>query len=158
MNIIEHRISLKNCILLLSLGTDVLKLMGICETGRAACNSEDTLAEVAESILRISSRTRPTQTTVDNLDWQGEHMTVAFKEVETLDTSNLNDQEVNGTEVTKLFDVNEILIEESKHEDEFSHGKKVAANSVGRLLGSLVKKVNSYILILVRFLSELGQF
>ena len=139
-----------NNILLFSLGTDVLNLMGMCETGRAACKSEDTLAEVAESILRIRSRTMPSQTTVDNLDWQGEHMTVAFKEVETLDTSHLNDQEVNGNEVTKLFDVSEILIEESKHEDELSHANKVAANSVGRLLGSLVNKVKSYILKLDR--------
>ena len=118
--------------------------MGVCETGRAACSSTDTLAEVNEYLLRLSCRTKPTQMTIDNLDFHSEHMTIAFKQVEKSETSHLDDKEVYGSEVLDLFDVSEILIENEKHTKELSHVNKLAANSVGRLLGGLVEKVCIY--------------
>ena len=116
-------------------------MLGICETGRAALNSTNLLAEVTDSILRLSSRTMSTQSTIDNLDFMAEHMTIEYKEVEGSSTSHLSDKAMIRSEVPNLFDLREILIEEPKHEVELKHIKKVVANTVGRLLGDQFDQV-----------------
>ena len=82
-----------------------------------------------------------TQSTIDNLDFMSEHMTAAFKQVERSDTSHLSDQAMKGSEVPNLFDVSEIMIEETKHTAELTHLKKVVANTIGRLLGDQLDQV-----------------
>ena len=85
-----------------------------------------------------------TQATIDNLDFMNEHMCIGYKQIERSDTSHLSDEVMVGSEVPKLFDLQEILIEEIKHIDELKHVQKVVANTIGRLLGDHVEKVIHY--------------
>ena len=71
-------------------GLDMLSLLGISETGRSTLNSSDLLAEVSDTILKESSKTMCSQSTIDNLDFQETHMTLEYKEFERNDTSHLN--------------------------------------------------------------------
>ena len=48
-------------------GLNTLSFLGICEAGNATRKSTDLLAEVTDSLLRMSCKTHPTQTVIDNL-------------------------------------------------------------------------------------------
>ena len=68
-------------------------------------------------------------------------MCIGYKEIERIDTSDLSEEVMIGSEVPKLFDVKEIILSEDKHHEELNHVKKVVANTVGRLLSDKVEKV-----------------
>ena len=83
-------------------GLDMLSLLGISESGRSTLNSSDLLAEVSDRILRESSKTMCSQSTIDNLDYQETHMTLEYKQFERKDTSNLNSGRI-VTIYTRIF-------------------------------------------------------
>ena len=118
-----------------------MAFLGICEAGCATRQSTDLLAEVTDSLLRLSCKTHPTQTTVDNLDYQAEHLTIDYKEVESTITSHLSNVGMRSIDVPDLFNTKEILIEEEKHSAELQHIEKVVANTVGRILGGRIEQV-----------------
>jgi hypothetical protein len=122
-------------------GLDALSFLGICEAGNATRKSSDLLAEVTDSLLKMSCKTYPTQTTIDNLDFMEEHLTIDFKQVEGTITSHLSNIGMSSMEVPNLFDQKEILIEEEKHTLELRHIEKVVANTVGRLIGDRLEQV-----------------
>ena len=121
-------------------GLNALSFLGICEGGTATRKSTDLLAEVTDSLLRMSCRTNPTQVCVDNLDFLQEHMTINYKEVEGTSTSHLSDIGMNSELVPDLYHENEILIENEKHVAELNHLKTVVANTIGRVLSDRVEK------------------
>ena len=122
-------------------GMDSLGFLGISECGSATRNSTDILAEVTDSLLKMSCKCSPTQMIVDNLDFLREHMTIDYKEVERINTSDLSDIGMDSREIPNLFDKKEIMIEDPKHEEELKHVESLFANSVGRLLAKRLEKV-----------------
>ena len=71
-------------------GLDAMAILGVSETGRSTLNSTDLLAEVGDTILKESSKTRSSQSTIDNLDYLSNHMCLEYKQLEREDTSHLN--------------------------------------------------------------------
>ena len=120
-------------------GLDLLSFLGVCQTSRSTLNSTDLLAEVSDSLIKESAKTMASQSTVDNLDYLTTHMTSQFKEFERQDTSHLSTEEMEKSEVKKLFNLKQVLIDDESHKAELDHILKIAANTVGRLLGQRLK-------------------
>ena len=68
-------------------------------------------------------------------------MTIDYKQIEETSTTHLSNVGMRDTDVPDLFDIKEILIEESKHSSEFKHLKKVVAISAGRVMAERFEKV-----------------
>ena len=68
-------------------------------------------------------------------------MTIDYKQIEEASTAHLSNVGMRDTDVPDLFDIKEILIEDSKHSSELKHLEKVIAISAGRVMAGSYDKV-----------------
>ena len=73
-----------------NIGLDVLSDMGLAQCARSLSNHRDMLAEIGPEVMKTTGSKYPYQSTLDNCDYQTEHLTVETVQKETVDTSNLS--------------------------------------------------------------------
>ena len=122
-------------------GQDKAALLGVTESSRSTLNITDLLAEVSDAMLHESSKTMCSQSTIDNLDFQSNHMCLEYKQLERQDTSHLNTESMESSKVAELFNLEQVLIDDESHKAELKQVTKVAVNSVGRLLAKRLSRL-----------------
>ena len=93
-------------------GLDKTHDLGITESARSTLNTTDLMAEVSDAFLKESSKTMCSQSTIDNLDYQSQHMCLEYKQLERENTSHLNTESMEIAEVSKLFNLKQVLIDD----------------------------------------------
>ena len=70
-------------------GLDILSDTGLSQCARSLSNHRDMFAEVGPKVIGATACHMPYQSTLDNCDFQSEHLTIETIEKETIDTSGL---------------------------------------------------------------------
>lgn len=82
------------------------------------------------------TRFMPEQSTMDNLDSKGNHMTVEYRETERQDTSHLSSEPVEREEILNMFSLELVMMTAEKHSEELEHLNKVILHTTGRALAA----------------------
>ena len=73
-----------------NIGLNMLSDMGLTQCARSLSNHRDMLAQIGQNVMKLTAGKCPYQSTIDNCDFQQEHLTVENIEKETMDTSHLS--------------------------------------------------------------------
>ena len=117
-----------------NIGLDTLSDLGLTQCARSLSNHRDLFAQLGPNVMSLTAVRCPYQSTIDNCDFQSEHLTVETIEKETIDTSHLSTDRLSKEEALKLFSKEELFLGNKKHEKEVKHLKKVLAIGVARIL------------------------
>ena len=71
-----------------NIGLDMVSDMGMAQCVRLISNHRDIFADIGLEVMNTTAALYPFQSTIDNCDFQSEHLTVESLEKEVIDTSN----------------------------------------------------------------------
>lgn len=104
-----------------NIGLDILSDMGLAQCARSLSNHRDMFAEVGPQVANATALHSPYQSTIDNCDYQSEHLTIESVERETISTEGLDTVKMTKNSALKLFDKKLLLMDEAENRDERDH-------------------------------------
>ena len=131
-----------------NIGLDVLSDMGLAQCARSLSNHRDMLADIGPEVMKTTVSKYPYQSTLDNCDYQSEHLTVETVQKETVDTSNLSSVKMSKEEAVELVAKDQVLLGLPQHKDERDHLLHVIAISAVKVLATTqpeAKKLAKYL-------------
>ena len=115
---------------------DILSDMGLAKTSRSLNLLKDLFAEVGPRVILSTNYKLPTQSALDNIDFEKEHMMLKVTMREQIDTSHLSTAPLPMADSLKMFDKSQILLNSPELSEEKRHlVDDVLANGWGRILG-----------------------
>ena len=117
------------------LALDILSDMSMAVTSRSLNRLKDLLAEVGPKVILSSSSKMPSQSALDNLDMDKEHLMIKCSMREQVDTTHLSVDPMPKAEALKLFSTKNLLLNSPELEKEKKHlVEDVMINSWGKIL------------------------
>ena len=117
-----------------NIGLDMLSDMGLTQCARSLSNHRDMFADIGPSVMSATAACFPFQSTIDNCDFQQEHLTIETIEKEAVDTRDLTTNKKTKEEALQLFDKNQLLLGLEEHREEKDHFLQVIAIAAARVL------------------------
>ena len=117
-----------------NIGLNVLSDMGLAQCARSLSNHRDFFADIGPQVMNSTAASFPYQSTLDNCDFQQEHLTVESVEKEIFDTSDLCTTKKSKDEALALFDKNQVLLGLDENKDEKDHLMYVIAVAAAKIL------------------------
>ena len=117
-----------------NIGIDMLSDAGLAQCARSVANHRDHFADIGLEVMNSTASKFPYQSTLDNCDLQGEHLTVETIEKETIDTSHLDTTKMTKAEAFELFKKELILLGSEENCSEKEHFLKTIAIIAAKVL------------------------
>ena len=119
-----------------NMGLNILSDVGLAQCARSLSNQRDLFADVGTKVMQSTASSFPFQSTIDNCDMQGEHLTVESVEKETVDTTHLSTIRMEKSEALRLFSKDQVLLGASQNKSEREHFHEVVAVALGKVLAA----------------------
>ena len=111
---------------------DILSDMGLAKTSRSLNNLKDVFAEVGPRVILNTNYKLPSQSALDNIDYDKEHMMLKVTMREQVDTSHLSTVPLPKAEAVKLINKSLLMVNSLDLRDEKNHlVEEVLANGWG---------------------------
>ena len=117
-----------------NIGLDILSDLGMAQCARSLSNHRDMFADIGPDVMNTTAALFPLQSTIDNCDFQSEHLTLESVEKETVDTSNLSTTKKTKDEAIALFTKDQVLLGLEQHKEERDHLLYVIAVAAAKVL------------------------
>ena len=115
-------------------GLDMLSDQGLAQCARSLSNHRDMFADVGPRVIESTAASCPYQSTIDNCDFQSEHLTLETIEKELIDTSNLSTLKKSKDEALSLFSMNLVLLGLEENIEERDHLLEVICIEAAKVL------------------------
>ena len=119
-----------------NIGLDILSDAGLTQCARSLSNHRDMFAEVGPQVVDATACLLPYQSTIDNCDFQQEHLTIEIVEKETISTSELCTIKKSKDAALAMFDKKLVLLSSEENLEEREHLLKVIALEAAKLLAA----------------------
>ena len=115
-------------------GLNILSDMGMAQCARSLSNHRDMFADIGPEVMNTTAALFPYQSTLDNCDFQTEHLTVESVEKEIIDTSDLCTTKKTKEDALAFFNKDQVLLGLDQHKEERDHLLKVIAIAAAKVL------------------------